>query len=124
MIPALPVLAGLGSAAAPFISTAVGMLGNMINPQKPRTPRDEQMYQTNYTEQLTNVFALGGEMPMFTAGGPVFKQYDFKSHSEGGGKIDMNANPDPRGIAELEKQENAFRLPDGNWYIFSDRLKF
>jgi len=36
----------------------------------------------------------------------------------------MNGNPNPWGRAELEKQENAFKLPDGNWYIFSDHLKF
>jgi len=70
-------------------------------------------------------YQSGGKMTStYNQGGMLFKQYDFKSHAKGGGKIDMNGNPNPWGRAELEKQENAFKLPDGNWYIFSDHLKF
>ena len=53
-----------------------------------------------------------------------FKQYNFPSHAQGGGLIDMNGNPNPFGIAELERKENAFKLDTGNWYVFSDLLKF
>ena len=127
LLPIMSGIAGMLPGAGPLVSgaiTGVDALSSMLNNKQAITPRDKQLYETNYTEQLTNVYQNGGLMQSYQLGGSTFKQYDFKSHSKGGGRIDMNGNPDPRGIAELEKQENAFKLPDGNWYIFSDKLKF
>lgn len=126
-LPIMSSLAGLIPGAGPALSagiTGVNMLSNMLNQQDPTESRDKQLYATNYTEQLNNTYKSGGMMKSYNQGGILFKQYDFKPHSKGGGKIDMNGNPNPWGIAELEKKENAFKLPDNNWYIFSDHLKF
>jgi hypothetical protein len=52
-----------------------------------------------------------------------FKQYNFPSHEQGGGMIDINLNPtDATPVAELEKNETSYRMGGQPPYIYSDSL--
>ena len=126
----LPIASGAANfipGLGPLASTGISMAGSLAMAaldKKEPDPVNKQEFETNYTEQLSAVYAGGGMMGKIYAGGGEFKQYDFPSHEKGGGRIDINGNPNPLGRSILERDENAFKLSNGNYYIYSSQLKF
>jgi len=72
----------------------------------------------------------GGKTKKYKYGGSVsgYREYDAKSHAQGGQKINEQGVPDKEGTKEVELKENAYtyrNLPEktGETYVFSDKNK-
>lgn len=98
-LPALDLLLpGLGTGA----SMAAGIGQQLTTDNSPAIP----------LKQTTNIYMKGG----------LLKKYNAPSHAQGGQIINSLGNPDPKGNAEIELQEAAVTSPQGETYVFSDRL--
>lgn len=98
LLPALNLLVpGLGTGA----SMAAG-IGSSLLAKEPGKP----------LKQTTDIYMKGG----------LLKKYNAPSHANGGQLINSLGNPDPNGKAEIELQEAGVTNPQGDTYVFSDKL--
>lgn len=121
-----------GKIAKTLIPTVLGMinpaLGAGAGALMQLIPEEEAKKPSVPASNVGYAYKDGGKLKRsyFKNGGSLngrFTQYNAPSHSNGGQMIDSNGNPSPNAVAEIEKMENMYTLPNSTEkYIFSDSL--